>query len=302
MRGRALLGDRPEPQGRRYDVWLRKTTLELGEHDEQGMTVVAEGGIKELRQEQGAKGIEATVPRSQPSPTHPPSSAPAIPAGHVKFQFYQTTSYVTVTILYKGLREEDANVSVQPRHLKVSVGADGDALFDRALFETVVPEESTSKIFATKVEVKLRKAMEGLTWPELCALSPGAAASVHTVSAPTPDSHATALPSLAQGPATAPSSKPLRPYASTKDWGAVEKEISKELESEKPEGDEALNTLFRDIYAKGSDETRRAMVKSFQTSGGTVLSTNWEEVGKKDYEKEEERKAPEGMEWRKWGV
>lgn len=36
-----------------------------------------------------------------------------------------------------------------------------------------------------------------------------------------------------------------------------------------------------------------------QTSGGTVLSTNWDEVAKKDYE--QERQAPEGMEWRKWG-
>lgn len=53
------------------------------------------------------------------------------------------------------------------------------------------------------------------------------------------------------------------------------------------------------------------MVKSFQTSGerfrqnsificsgGTVLSTNWDEVGKKDYEKV--RTAPKGMEWRDW--
>jgi len=40
------------------------------------------------------------------------------------------------------------------------------------------------------------------------------------------------------------------------------------------------------------------MVKSFQTSGGTVLSTNWDEVGKTDYEKE--RQAPKGMEWKTW--
>jgi hypothetical protein len=36
-----------------------------------------------------------------------------------------------------------------------------------------------------------------------------------------------------------------------------------------------------------SQDTRRAMVKSFQTSNGKVLSTNWGEVSKKDYEKEE---------------
>ena len=40
------------------------------------------------------------------------------------------------------------------------------------------------------------------------------------------------------------------------------------------------------------------MNKSFQTSGGTVLSTNWKEVGEKDYEKE--RQAPKGVEWRNW--
>jgi len=42
----------------------------------------------------------------------------------------------------------------------------------------------------------------------------------------------------------------------------------------------------------------RAMNKSFQTSGGTVLSTNWNEVAVKDYENE--RQAPTGMEWKTW--
>ena len=70
------------------------------------------------------------------------------------------------------------------------------------------------------------------------------------------------------------------------DWDAIEKEIVKEEKNEKAEGDEAMNKLFKQIYSNASDDTRRAMVKSFQTSGGTVLSTNWDEVKNKDYEKE----------------
>ena len=40
------------------------------------------------------------------------------------------------------------------------------------------------------------------------------------------------------------------------------------------------------------------MVKSFQTSGGTVLSTNWKEVKEKNYENE--REAPKGQEMKDW--
>jgi suppressor of G2 allele of SKP1 len=41
-----------------------------------------------------------------------------------------------------------------------------------------------------------------------------------------------------------------------------------------------------------------AMMKSYQTSGGTVLSTNWDEVEGTDYEKDIQ--APKGMEVKKW--
>ena len=38
------------------------------------------------------------------------------------------------------------------------------------------------------------------------------------------------------------------------------------------------------------------MNKSFQESGGTVLSTNWKDVGSKKVEGE----APKGLEMKKW--
>jgi len=55
---------------------------------------------------------------------------------------------------------------------------------------------------------------------------------------------------------------------------------------------------FSHVLALSFSLLVRAMNKSFQTSGGTVLSTNWGEVGTTDYEKE--RQAPAGMQWKTW--
>ena len=85
------------------------------------------------------------------------------------------------------------------------------------------------------------------------------------------------------------------PYASGRDWSAIEKALETEAE-EKKEGEAALNEMFKKIYGDANDEVKRAMNKSFQESGGTVLSTNWNEIGKE----KTEVKPPDGMEWKKY--
>ena len=64
-------------------------------------------------------------------------------------------------------------------------------------------------------------------------------------------------------------------------------------------GEDPSMSFFKQIFAQGDEEKRRAMMKSFQTSGGTVLSTDWSDVAKKDYEGKDRPSPPKGQEWRK---
>jgi suppressor of G2 allele of SKP1 len=62
------------------------------------------------------------------------------------------------------------------------------------------------------------------------------------------------------------------------------------------DGDE-VGGFFKKLYKGADPETQRAMMKSYQESNGTVLSTNWSEVGKNTVE----ISPPDGMEAKKWG-
>ena len=72
--------------------------------------------------------------------------------------------------------------------------------------------------------------------------------------------------------------------------------VKKEDKEEKLDGDAATNRFFRDIYGNADEDMRRAMMKSFVESNGTVLSTDWKDVGSKKIE----ASPPEGMDLRKW--
>ena len=63
------------------------------------------------------------------------------------------------------------------------------------------------------------------------------------------------------------------------------------------EGEE-IDGFFKQIYKNADPDTRRAMIKSYQESNGTALSTNWSDVKKGPVE----TKPPDGLEAKKWEI
>ncbi|XP_033332442.2 suppressor of G2 allele of skp1 [Megalopta genalis] len=200
----------------------------------------------------------------------------------IRYEWYQTETHVIVMILAKNTR--NVNVDMNENSLRVSaLLPQSDYNLELNLAHPVVPEHCTFKVSPSKIEIKLKKE-SGITWTTLKG-DPVAEAKVQSI--PQEILQASAQPS-----------KYPTSCAKTRDWNKLEKEIEKQEAEENVEGEAAVNALFQRIYSQGSDEVRRAMNKSFQESGGTVLSTNWSNVGKGKVE----RKLPDGMEWKPWNT
>lgn len=74
----------------------------------------------------------------------------------IKFQYYQSYEKVTVAVLEKGLKESEVTVDVEAKRLTVrrKGGEDGGGalLFDKVLYEEVLPEKRRTRFMASKVK------------------------------------------------------------------------------------------------------------------------------------------------------
>ncbi|XP_040137383.1 protein SGT1 homolog isoform X3 [Ictidomys tridecemlineatus] len=194
----------------------------------------------------------------------------------IKYDWYQTESQVIITLMIKNVQKNDVNVEFSEKELSalVKLPSGEDYNLKLRLLHPIIPEQSTFKVLTTKIEIKMKKP-EAVRWEKL------------------------------EGQGDVPTSKQfiadvknLYPSSShyTRNWDKLVGEIKEEEKNEKLEGDAALNKLFQQIYSDGSDEVKRAMNKSFMESGGTVLSTNWSDVGKRKVE----INPPDDMEWKKY--
>ncbi|KAF5355675.1 hypothetical protein D9756_003745 [Leucocoprinus leucothites] len=195
-----------------------------------------------------------------------------------RHEFYETDEKLIVSVFDRNADPAQVKISFLPRELTYT---NGDKVLNlQPLKGQIDPEKSSFFIGKVKVEISLVKLVMG-RWGGLIG------------DAPDP------LASSSYQPTAQPSTS--RPKQ-TKNWEGISDEI---LKSEKEKttdqdpnvgGDSTLNGFFQKIYADADEDTRRAMMKSFSESGGTTLSTNWDEVRKKQVDV----KPPAGSEWKKW--
>ncbi|CBI22624.3 protein SGT1 homolog isoform X2 [Vitis vinifera] len=208
---------------------------------------------------------------------------PMVTASKPKYrhEYYQKPQEVVVTIFAKGVPDENVVVDFGEQILSVSIDVPGDVAyhFQPRLFGKIIPDKCRYEVLSTKIEIRLAKAEE-IHWTSL------------------EFSKENTVPQRINVSTSVASQRPTYPSSKTRmvDWDKLEAQVKKEEKEEKLDGDAALNKFFRDIYKDADEDTRRAMQKSFVESNGTVLSTNWKEVGSKKVE----GSPPDGMEMKKW--
>jgi suppressor of G2 allele of SKP1 len=198
----------------------------------------------------------------------------------VRHEWFQSEEYMTVSVFIKNVKQEMVEVGFSERALSVTIkmptGSDFSLELDPLAHE-IIPAQSSFVVMSTKVEIKMKKAKVGIKWGSLEGED--------------------ALPGIIGGGQGESVKYPSSSKYGTKNWDQLERDVEKD-DSDKPEGDRALNALFQQIYKNADEDTKRAMVKSFTESSGTTLSTNWGDVGKGTVE----TKPPEGMLAKKYGI
>lgn len=288
------------PKEKTVGIWEAKTQTKLKaleDGDERAQVTVVDvpnvhipteaelknGNKKDDRDEnnsQDASSKNTTAVTAAAAPRAQPVGVVPTPPNKIKHDWYQSTTQITLTILAKGVPKEKVVVDFSSRSLSLSFPTPNDSTYDLTLdplFDTIAPAESSYTVMSTKIEIILKKETVGRKWASL-------------------EGSANELPSTTPANPVATNAAPSYPTSSKsgpKDWD----KILQKPEGQKDEDDDGdPQDFFKMLYAGASEETKRAMMKSYVESNGTALSTNWDEVKKGPVE----TSPPDGMVAKKW--
>ncbi|KAM9932724.1 hypothetical protein OXX80_007651 [Metschnikowia pulcherrima] len=187
----------------------------------------------------------------------------------IRDEWYQSKDSATITIFARNIPRDSVKVDFGRRSLSVSFPTSEASEYNyelESLYGEIIPEESTFFVGAVKIEITLRKKLEG-KWAALEGDGP--------ITAPQANS-------ATSGGLSYPSSSKKKI-----DWSNFD------LKEEEDENGDFFAKLYKDV----DEDTKRAMMKSYVESNGTVLTTNWAEAKEKTFE----TSPPEGMQAKKWG-
>ena len=231
------------------------------------------------------------------------------PPSKIRHEWFQTNDTVLVSLFCKGIPKDKATVEIKQASLEVSfplpTGSDFNLSLD-PLYATIDPAASSYKILSSKAEFTLKKSTPGGKWANLEGWQSVAASET---SADGDESVKRAV--LSERPTPTGPVYPTSSKSGPKDWDKVAKDLSKKPKKDATEGSEdnsadagiedeegdPTTNFFKTLYKGADPDTQKAMMKSYQESNGTALSTNWSEVSKGKVE----TSPPDGMEAKAWG-
>ncbi|KAK8208236.1 hypothetical protein IWZ01DRAFT_438107 [Phyllosticta capitalensis] len=230
---------------------------------------------------------QPSAPKSQPSEPQKPKME------QIRHDWYEDSEYVYVTMLAKGIPKDEAVVEIEPRSLSISIPTQSHSTY-QTTFEPlrgpIDPQKSSFNVTPYKLEIKLKKE-KPFKWSKLEAPEGEAQpATASTTESAAPNSSAKNAP----GP-----SYPTSSRSGPKNWDRLAEDLTSNTDDGDgldDEGGDPAAAFFKKLYKDADPDTRRAMMKSYQESNGTALSTNWKEVGKAPVE----TSPPDGMVAKKW--
>ncbi|RLV90417.1 Protein SGT1 [Spathaspora sp. JA1] len=256
------------------ELWLDKLKYEVKTHPEEEESEDEE----EIREEEEVDGeIYTTAAATASATTAPPVPDTAKSTNidvinklaplniKIRDDWYQSNEEVIITIYAKNVPSDKLQVNFTSKSVSISFPSSSNSEYNYnldPLFAEINPETSSFKVYSTKLEIYLKKTTPD-KWHGL-------------------ESQAQEVEDSTEYPSS--SKKKV-------DWNKF-KVNEEDIDKEDPQG------FFGQLFKGVDDDTKRAMMKSYIQSNGTVLTTSWDEAKDKEFE----TYPPDGMEAKKWGA